>query len=76
MLRDHYGRDGDILMIRAPSNLLDPTLDQAIIDEAFESDPAAAEAEWLAEFRDDIGGWAERGLIEAAVEMSSMDAAA
>jgi len=29
-------------------------------------DPAAARAEWMAEFRDDIGGWADQALIEAA----------
>jgi hypothetical protein len=65
----HYGRDaGDVLVIRAPSLLLNPTLDPRIINEALDSDPAAAKAEWLAEFRDDIGGWASVELIEAAVD--------
>ena len=64
----HYGRDGDVLVIRAPSLLLNPTLDPRIIEEALDSDPAAAKAEWLAEFRDDIGGWASVELIEAAVD--------
>ena len=67
-IKAHYGRDGDVLVIRAPSLLLNPTLDPRIIEEALDSDPAAAKAEWLAEFRDDIGGWASVELIEAAVD--------
>jgi hypothetical protein len=66
--RDHYGRDGDILVIKAPTRALNPTIDQDIIDEALAEDPAAARAEWLAEFRTDIGGWADLALIEAAVD--------
>jgi hypothetical protein len=66
--KDHYGRDGDILVIRAPSVVLNPTLDPAIITEALESDPVAARSEWQAEFRDDIGGWADLALIESAVD--------
>ncbi len=67
--RDCYGRDGgDVLVVKAPSIVLNPTLDKAIIDAALAEDPAAAAAEWLAEFRDDISGWATRELIEAAVD--------
>jgi hypothetical protein len=69
MFRDHYGRDGDdVLVIRAPSIVFNPTLDQAIIDRALAEDPAGAAAEWLAQFRDDVSGWATRELIEAAVD--------
>jgi hypothetical protein len=67
--KTHYGRDdGDVLVIRAPSILLNPMLDPRIVNEALDSDPAAAKAEWLAEFRDDIGGYASIELIEAAVD--------
>jgi hypothetical protein len=59
--RDHFGKDGDVLVIKAPSTTLNPTLDQFIIDDAL----AAASAEWLAEFRDDISGWVGRELKEA-----------
>jgi hypothetical protein len=66
--RDHYGRDGDVLVIKAPTRTLNPLIDQAIIDADMAEDPAAAQAEWMAEFRDDIGGWADQALIEAAVD--------
>ena len=66
--KNHYGKPGKVLVIRAPTALLNPTIDPEIIAEALAEDPAAARAEWLAEFRDDIGGWADQALIEGAVE--------
>jgi len=66
--KTHFGRNDDVLIIQAPTRLLNPTVDPAIIDRALEDDPAGAKAEWLAEFRDDIGGWISVELIEAAVE--------
>jgi hypothetical protein len=66
--RDHYGKGGDdVLVIKAPSRTLNP-IDQADIDAALAEDPAHAAAEWLAEFRDDIAGWATRELIEQSVD--------
>ena len=53
--RKHFGRDDDdVLVVQAPSIALNPTLDQRIIDQALADDPAAAAAEWLGEFRDDL----------------------
>lgn len=66
--KEHYGRDGDVLVIKAPTRTLNPLIDQSIIDEAMAEDPAAASAEWMAEFRSDIAGFAEVALIEAAVD--------
>jgi hypothetical protein len=66
--KDHFGKAGDVLVIQAPSTVLNPTLDPAIVARALEEDPAAARAEWLGEFRTDVGGWAEETLIESAVD--------
>jgi hypothetical protein len=63
----HYGKDGDVLVIKAPSITFNPTLDRGVIDRAVADDPEAR-AEWLAEFRDDISQWATRELIEAATD--------
>ncbi len=65
--KKHYGKAGDILVIKAPSRTLNPTLDQSIIDDALAEDPAAASAEWLAEFRDDIAGYIDRDVVESLV---------
>ena len=67
--KDHFGRPGDVLVVKATSMMLNPTLDQAIIDQALIDDPAAAKAEWLGEFRDDVGGWLPSEVIEAAVDV-------
>jgi hypothetical protein len=67
--KKHFGRDDDdVLVIRAASLQLNPMLDQAIVAAAIEDDPAAAKAEWLAEFRDDISGFLDSELIESAVD--------
>jgi hypothetical protein len=65
---EHYGQAGDVLVIKAPSSTFNPTLDQAVIDQALAEDAFAGRAEWLAEFRDDVSNWAPRELIEAAVD--------
>ncbi len=65
---ENYGKDGDILVIKAPTRTLNPMIPQSEIDEAMAEDPASARAEWLAEFRDDIAGWADLELIEFAVD--------
>ena len=47
---------------------MNPTLDPQTIADAMEEDPAAASAEWLAEFRGDLEVYISRELVEAAVE--------
>jgi hypothetical protein len=67
--KKHYGRDDDnVLVIKAPTSVLNPSLDATIISQALEDDPGAAAAEWLAEFRDDISGFADVVAIEAVVD--------
>jgi hypothetical protein len=66
--KDSYGQAGDVLVIRAPSTKLNPTLDQAAINRELARDPASGKAEWLAEWRDDIAAYLDRALIENAVD--------
>jgi hypothetical protein len=67
--RNHYGKpDDDALVIQAPTRVLNPTIPQRIVDDALARDPAAARAEWLAEWRDDIAAFLDRELIEASVD--------
>jgi hypothetical protein len=64
---DHFGKNSpDTLVIKAPTRALNPTIDPAVIDAAMADDPAAAAAEWLAEFRDDVQGFLTRDVIDAA----------
>ena len=66
--RDHFGKsDNEVLVIKAPTRALNPTIDQGIIDRAMRDDPDAAAAEWMAEFRNDISGLISHEAIMATV---------
>jgi hypothetical protein len=67
--REAFGKnDDDVLVIRAPTLTMNPTLNPAIIDTDMARDPARARAEWFAEWRDDIASYLPRELIESAVD--------
>jgi hypothetical protein len=64
--RKHYGKDGSILVWKAPTRIMNPSVPQAVIDEAIEKDPAEARAEYLAEFRSDVETFISREVVDAA----------
>jgi hypothetical protein len=62
----HYGRDGArVLVWRGTTAEMNPGIDPEIIAEAYEDDPAAAAAEYGAEFRDDIADFVPREVVDA-----------
>jgi hypothetical protein len=62
----HFGKDNArVLVWRATSIEMNPRLDPAIIEEAYQDDPASAAAEYGAEFRDDINDFVPREVIDA-----------
>ncbi len=67
--RRHYGPSGHprILVAKAASRTLNPSLSQRIVDRAYEEDPAAAAAEYGGEFRGDIEIFVTREAVEACV---------
>jgi hypothetical protein len=68
--KDHFGKNSpDVLVIKAATRLLNPTIDQSIIDEAMADDPAAARAEWMAEFRDDLADFISHEAVIACVDV-------
>lgn len=66
--RHHGNDDSKVLVWKAPSRVMNPTLSEQTIREAFESDPLAAAAEWEAEFRSDVSAFLEEAWISAAVD--------
>jgi hypothetical protein len=52
--RKHWGQPGKTLVWKAPSLVMNPTLDADLIREALAEDPQAAAAEWNCEYRQDI----------------------
>jgi hypothetical protein len=64
----HWGNEkGKTLVVQAASRTMNPTLPQEIVDEALAEDMAAAKSEYLGEFRDDVGAYLPREVIERCV---------
>ena len=61
----HFGSDGDVLVINAPTVVMNPTVPAAVIQSAYADDEAAAAAEYGAEFRRDIEKFVMREIVEA-----------
>jgi hypothetical protein len=69
LYRQHYGASGDplILVAQGATRDFNPTLSQKVVDRALERDPAAASAEYLAQFRVDVETFVRREVVDDAV---------
>jgi len=67
--RRDYGPKGDsrVIVVKAASRTMNPSLPASVVDRALERDPAAAAAEYLGEFRTDVEAFIDRAVVEAAV---------
>jgi hypothetical protein len=64
--RKHWARDGArVLVWQGTTSEMNPTIDPAVIEEAYEEDAARASAEYGAQFRDDIAAFVAREVVEA-----------
>jgi hypothetical protein len=65
----HYGVESSpVLLWRAATTTMNPSISQELIDEAMASDPQAAAAEWMAEFRGDVSAFMEDAWITDAID--------
>jgi hypothetical protein len=73
--RENFGPEGDpkILVAHGPSIDLNPGLPQKDIDRAFEKDPVSAAAEYGAQFRSDIEGFASTEAVDACVDRGVLE---
>jgi hypothetical protein len=77
--RRHYGPDGDpaILVAQGTSRDFNSTLRQSVVDRALERDYAAASAEYLGRFRDDIESFVSFEIVQSCIgghfEMAPLD---
>ncbi len=62
-----FGKDGGPLVWRATTRQMNPTVPQQFIDEEIAKDPAAASAEYLAQFRTDVENLLSREAVAACV---------
>lgn len=68
--RQHYGQDAsDVLVIQAPTRVLNPTVPQSVIDRALLEDAPRARAEYLAEFRSDVDSYISAAVVQACVDV-------
>lgn len=67
--RNYYGKADSkrVLVAKAPTAIMNPTLPKHVIEQAYEEDPASASAEYGAEFRTDVESFISREAIEAVV---------
>jgi len=67
--RRDYGPEGDkgVLIAKAASRELNPTLSEAVVARAYDRDPATASAEFGGEFRSDIESFISREVVDASV---------
>jgi hypothetical protein len=65
--RRYWGKSGKVLVWKAPTLMMNSTVDRRVIEEAYDDDPAYAAAEYGAEFRTDIESFVSREVIEGLV---------
>jgi hypothetical protein len=66
--RRYHGKDNaPVLVWRAPTVVMNPSVPSRVIEEAYEADPASAAAEYGAEFRTDVETFVSREAVEACV---------
>jgi hypothetical protein len=69
--RDHFGHDGDdVLVVAGPSRTFNPLLAQEVVDAAERDDPEAARSEWFAEFRSDLSALLSDEVIDGSIDYS------
>jgi hypothetical protein len=62
-----------ILFIQAPSRLLNPSLDQEIIDAAYQDDAESAASEFGGQFRSDISQYLNDALLDHAIDTGTAE---
>jgi len=64
----HYANeDSRVLVWKAPTRVMHPSIPQSVVDDAIASDPDRAQSEWMAEFRSDLAKFIERMIVEGLV---------
>jgi hypothetical protein len=64
MFKSYYGQAGGPLIWKAPTAVMNPTINEKMIANALKEDPQAASAEWLGEWRSDVDAFISAELVE------------
>jgi hypothetical protein len=72
--REHFGKsDSPVLVWKAASRDMNPTISRATVLRAQVLDPAAARSEWLAEFREDLESLFSREVLSQLVTRGRLE---
>jgi len=66
--KQHFGTDGDVLVVQGGTAVFNPTLSAVVLEEERAADPTAASSEWDAEFRTDVGAYLDDETIDRAID--------
>lgn len=67
LFRANYGKETGVLVWRAPTLAMNPSVDRAEIEAERQKDPVSAAAEYDAQFRSDLESYVSREVVEACV---------
>jgi len=75
ILYEHYKSywgvdDPEILVWRADTRMMNPTISESLIEREVQKDPSAARSEWFAEFREDLELFLSREMVEACATLT------
>ncbi len=66
--RRHFGKNADpVLVWQAPTRVMNPTVPEHVIEEAYEEDEASASAEYGGQFRRDLEAFVSREAVDACI---------
>jgi hypothetical protein len=68
--KDHYAKDGDVLVVKGGTDQFNPTINKQVIFQEVKADPEGARSEWHAEFRSDVSALFDESVLDDAVDHS------
>jgi hypothetical protein len=69
----YFGKAGPVMVWKAPTRTMNPSIKQSVVDAAIDRDSAAASSEYLAEFRNDISAFVPREVVESCVDVGERE---
>lgn len=72
--RKFYAKNSDdVLVLKAPTRVFNPTIPEHIVAAALEDDPDGARTEWMAEWREGVSDLLRRDIVESAVRSEPLE---
>jgi hypothetical protein len=72
--KKHFGEDSSRKLVwQAETRMMNPSVPQSFIDQAYEDDNASASAEYGALFRSDIASFVSRESVDAAIQPGALE---